>query len=69
MDFQHRLALNVAQAFDIDKAGVQEVTGGGRDHRQRELCGCAQGFVIGQMVGQAIQALRGKPFAEKFAFA
>ena len=69
IDFQQRLTLNVAQAFDIDKGGVEEVARWRRDHGQREFSGASRRFVVGHMVGQAIQAQCRQPGAEEFALA
>jgi len=51
--FQHRFALDVAQALHVDKCGVQKVARRRRNQRQRKPLGRAGYFVIGHVGRQA----------------
>ena len=57
VDLEHRLALDRAQAGDVDEARVEEVARRRRDHRQRKARARARArsrrFVVGHVVGHA----------------
>src|SRR6185369_4002052 len=56
-DLEHRLALDRAQAGDVDEARVEEVARRRRDHREREaareLRGARRRFVVGDVIRNA----------------
>ncbi len=67
--FQQRAAFDGAQALNVDEGGVEEVARGRRDHGQRVAGVGALQLVVGNVVGQAVQALRGQAGAVELAFA
>ena len=69
VDLQHGAALDVAQALHVHEGGVQEVARGRRDHGQRVSRIRSCGFVVGQVVGQAVVPARSQARAVKLALA